>query len=389
MDPMTPQQVGEPLLNAVQKKQPTPQELLAEIQRRSRESMDLQKADADATRTKLGELKGKKKPLDLTPFAMMVDAMTGSKHAPIAQAMYKQQAGPAGEAKRLEELLRKQQGALSDDEINMLKLQYKQQTDDSMSFADKEALKHKNAMLKQGNYFDMQEGIAEMKIDAKKKAALLALGDPNGRAPTSKAQEKMDIEWGKKNQDYYDKVRPKITTNLRLLHDVKAKLGTRAPETGGFVSGGSNLTGKLAGIAIGMGTTAGAVLNSEAAHAYDRIRQVVQQDLRETLGAQFTEKEGQMMINATYNPALSEEKNAQNLQILIDKVEQIASIKDQEQDYFDKHQTLRGMDRKKMRAEMDAVIRPFIDELEQKKKMEDSGTSLPSFEEWKKMKGLM
>ena len=72
------------------------------------------------------------------------------------------------------------------------------------------------------------------------------------------------------------------------------------------INGGTNMTGAVIGM---MPDAVRAVSNPEAQNVYDTLRGVVMQSLKETLGGQFTEREGQKLIEASYNPLLSEEIN--------------------------------------------------------------------------------
>jgi hypothetical protein len=77
---------------------------------------------------------------------------------------------------------------------------------------------------------------------------------------------------------------------------------------------GDQLTGPaVAAIdAVGLGS----IFTPDAKDAKERVESVVQRSLRETLGAQFTEKEGERLIRRAYNPALPPEKNAARLRAL-------------------------------------------------------------------------
>ena len=54
-------------------------------------------------------------------------------------------------------------------------------------------------------------------------------------------------------------------------------------------------------------------LNPTGQQGLDNVRGVIFQGLRDTLGAQFTEKEGERLVNAAYNPKLNEEQNIARL----------------------------------------------------------------------------
>ena len=66
------------------------------------------------------------------------------------------------------------------------------------------------------------------------------------------------------------------------------------------------LTGKNVGV-IPKG--ARAIFNPDSADLEDNIRSIIYESLRQTLGAQFAEREGEKLIQASFNAMLSEEKN--------------------------------------------------------------------------------
>jgi hypothetical protein len=98
-----------------------------------------------------------------------------------------------------------------------------------------------------------------------------------------------------------------------------------ALESGAVITG--TLSEKLNGIleVVGQDDTIRAFFNPDGQNQLDNIRGVVFQGLRETLGAQFTEKEGLRLVAATYNTKLSPQQNARRLkrlsQLLKDSIE--------------------------------------------------------------------
>lgn len=83
--------------------------------------------------------------------------------------------------------------------------------------------------------------------------------------------------------------------------------------------------------------------NPEAQDVHDNIRQVIQQSLRITLGAQFTEKEGERVINASYNPKLSPEVNAKRVKALLNQLQKTARAKQAAVEYYrNNRNSLRG-----------------------------------------------
>ena len=88
------------------------------------------------------------------------------------------------------------------------------------------------------------------------------------------------------------------------------------------------------------------VVDRESVDVQEIIEQVVQQDLRQTLGAQFTEREGTRLIERAYNPRLPERLNLQRLQRLASQMKEAAANQKAAIQYYDENGTLAGFDKK-------------------------------------------
>ena len=64
--------------------------------------------------------------------------------------------------------------------------------------------------------------------------------------------------------------------------------------------------------------------------------------MREVLGAQFTEKEGERLIKRAYNPTLSEEENVKRVKRLVEQIRLAAAAKESAAKYVEKKGTLKG-----------------------------------------------
>jgi hypothetical protein len=142
---------------------------------------------------------------------------------------------------------------------------------------------------------------------------------------------------------------------LELARDQKLAAELVEFERGGFAQVESNLdkldkvigqlesTQNLTGPVIGnVPTVLKAFTNPQAVGVEDDIRSIIFQSLRETLGAQFTEREGDRLVAASFNPLLSEEINAERLKRLRKETARSAQAKLDMIKYFDKKKTLRG-----------------------------------------------
>lgn len=69
---------------------------------------------------------------------------------------------------------------------------------------------------------------------------------------------------------------------------------------------------------------------------------IIQKNLRETLGAQFTQKEGQLLIQRAYNPALSTAQNAARLKAISALATAVLREKQARSDYYSQNGTIAG-----------------------------------------------
>ena len=91
------------------------------------------------------------------------------------------------------------------------------------------------------------------------------------------------------------------------------------------------LTGKNVGI---MPKGLRAIFNPDSADLEDNIRSIVYESLRQTLGAQFAEREGEKLIQASFNSMLSEKKNIVRLKRMRAKILEMAKAKQKSYEYF-------------------------------------------------------
>jgi len=92
-----------------------------------------------------------------------------------------------------------------------------------------------------------------------------------------------------------------------------------------------NVTGAIIGLTPNAVLS---VLNPEALNLQDNIRSIVFQGLRATLGAQFTEREGNRLVEAAFNPLLSEEMNIVRLKRMRERIKTMIESKQSAVNYF-------------------------------------------------------
>lgn len=84
------------------------------------------------------------------------------------------------------------------------------------------------------------------------------------------------------------------------------------------------------------------IMTPMGADIQDRAEQIIQANLRETLGAQFTEKEGARFLERAYNPRHDEATNAARLRAIASEMKTISQNKAAALEYFRRNGTLEG-----------------------------------------------
>ena len=149
-------------------------------------------------------------------------------------------------------------------------------------------------------------------------------------------QIEIDKAFGKTIADYKLKGQAQVISNLRNLSEkINILDGTIKNNKGQKY----NVSGPLIGV---LDDAALAVAYPDAAGFRSDIRDIVFQSLREKLGAQFTEKEGERLVNAAFNFYLEEEQNIGRLKRLYKTIEDAANAKNEAIAYFDEKGTLQG-----------------------------------------------
>lgn len=89
-----------------------------------------------------------------------------------------------------------------------------------------------------------------------------------------------------------------------------------------------------------------ALFDDESLDTQQVIAGVIQQNLRQTLGAQFTQREGMLLIDRAYNPTLPPAMNAKRLKALAMLAEATIKARQAKLDHYNKFGTLAGYDPK-------------------------------------------
>jgi hypothetical protein len=87
-----------------------------------------------------------------------------------------------------------------------------------------------------------------------------------------------------------------------------------------------------------------ALFNKKGLSVQQAVESVIQGNLRETLGAAFAQKEGEMFLARGYDPRLPDEDNIERVKLLLKEIEDRANARTQTFDYFKKNKTMQGYD---------------------------------------------
>ena len=171
--------------------------------------------------------------------------------------------------------------------------------------------------------FDLKE--KEMRLKGRELAA--KDGKASGALEGRKA---LDKDYAKDYNDWTTNSRNAATKNLERLREARAAL-----------KADPSLTGP------GVGLLPDAVrnfTNENAVLTRDKVRAAAQGALKATLGSAFTEKEGERIMNQSYNEKLSPEANLDLIDKAINEIEGNMSNADLKANYFQKNGSLNGLD---------------------------------------------
>ena len=151
------------------------------------------------------------------------------------------------------------------------------------------------------------------------------------RKETSKltvGEETLDREFAKEYKNWSTKGKAEYEENSKILKDAIKQLGEGKVSTG-FTEGiGARLPG----------------VRTETRELETRVRKALNGMLRATLGAQFTQEEGERIFQQTFDPAADPTENVKNMQTELNKLEKQKRLIEDQGSYFKQKSTLRGYD---------------------------------------------
>ena len=150
-------------------------------------------------------------------------------------------------------------------------------------------------------------------------------GPPEAFKELDKAFTKDALDWGKGGA-------ADAMKNITQIKDVITDINLAVRE-------GRTPSGPLVGV---QNDLVQSFLNPTATDIRNRVQEVVQRNLREILGAQFTQAEGLALIERAYNQRLDPEQNLRRLNALLEQMATAATAKQQMYEHFMKEGTLFG-----------------------------------------------
>jgi hypothetical protein len=145
----------------------------------------------------------------------------------------------------------------------------------------------------------------------------------------SDGQKVLDREFSKDFNEWQTRNKAGVEKNLDLLRQTKQTLEKRKND---MVGTSGRITGRLPDF----------LRSEESIRLREDVHRAVQATLRATLGAQFTEKEGERIMNASYNEKLSPAENIKKIDAAIKELENNVRVMDDRANYFEENGTLVG-----------------------------------------------
>ena len=176
-------------------------------------------------------------------------------------------------------------------------------------------------------------------------AAIEREGKAPGGVDLSLLEKEMDKKFAVTASEYLFQGKSQVNTNLINLNK-KIEI---------LKAGEQEVSGPIIGM---LGDTPKGIFTPEAASFLGDIRDVVFQSLREKLGAQFTEREGDRLVAAAFNPLLPEEMNVARLQRLYITIEEAARAKEEGIEYFKNNRTIKGYEARPL--DFDSIMNSIV-----------------------------
>lgn len=300
--PVEPQ-LAEPIVAAFtsRPKFPTSLDEFNSLIKRQTEGLAGQREGLKQIESQIAELQKPQETSALAPILMAAsDLVSGTQFMKGYQTPEQKEQARKEKALALKMGLQKSKNELTDKEIDLFKAQYQ----DSLG-------REKMAM---------EEKLAKMKLGADAGMKLLP------------GQEAADKAFGKEYQDW----------NAQGGYAGVEKQLSQLEEAAQALENNPSLSG---GASTALPDAIRRRLTPEAVTIEQSVKQATQAALRQTLGSQFTEKEGEQIMQRSYDPALPAEENIKKIRSAVKELKTRALEKERASKYFESTGgTLKGLD---------------------------------------------
>lgn len=162
----------------------------------------------------------------------------------------------------------------------------------------------------------------------------------------TKGEEALDKEFAKEYADYVSAgAGTQAKSDIKVLEDLEKEISQNPDMFSGALDTATEY------LPFGGADYLRPAVNPRLENVKRRIEQVIQQNLRATLGAQFAEREGRQFLERGFNPKLSAEQNLGTLRNFIKVAKDRAATMDESSKYFEKHGTLKGIKSRSLQKE--------------------------------------
>lgn len=193
--------------------------------------------------------------------------------------------------------------------------QYQQLLKGEESAADRALKERQIAAYEAQTKAQARKAEADAKKEAKKTEEKLSVGE-----------ETIDREFAKKFNTWSTQGKADYEENSKILKEAIKKLEDGKISTGTTAGIGSRIPG----------------IRTETRELETRVRKALNGMLRATLGAQFTQEEGERIFQQTFDPFASSEENIKNMQTELNKLEKQKNLIEDQGKVFKERGTLSG-----------------------------------------------
>jgi predicted nucleic acid-binding Zn-ribbon protein len=193
----------------------------------------------------------------------------------------------------------------------------------------REALMKQYTQLSKGEQSELDRNLSERRIKAyedqvKAQAKKLETDAKEKIKKPTVGEQTIDREFAKKYNEWRTGGRVDYEENKKIFDEAIKALEDGKISTGSVEGIGARIPG----------------VRTEARQLETRVRKALNSMLRATLGAQFTEGEGERIFAQTFDPFASPTENIKNMQTELSKIEKRAKDIESQGEYFTKEKTL-------------------------------------------------